>query len=655
MDLLVLSRSGNSITVKNRVALSFSGTGTDTFRKSELGTISMSAGDLLGFWIPSSNHARVAYATGSGTRYWSLASNPTGTQNWTLLTGPIQFAFEAKIDRVEILKSKLEPNIQTQLDLIESSLIVRTFHKAIPEDQSSASSTNNAYLHELPIARMGYISTIRAYVKSVGSMTVLVLQKIAANLSVRTSFTLSASSVGLKEWIANRDFSPIIVNPGEVVAWYAASSGGLTIAFSTPTNREIRTLTLNSLPTSTWTVWSAASAGYTLEFGFDVTEFPDSLSSNKKIKILDQEINNSLPVAWTFNGPWSASNGLIGPTPDGTLTNYGRTQMSYGSENRISWITFVAGTTTDRLLLGFSNYASGQTALALATGFQIDGTDGDSRIRICTTRSSSFTSVPATTASTVMPVLVAGRVYRIELISDRRKNTATIIDLTSGVRTSVVHDANATSSSNLTTGEQKDHLFISYIAGSPKVTKVEVWINELPFRHCLALGDSLTNGYGVSLADRWTQLIKDELDGDMIIDGRDGAMANNTWDRFMAEGIFICPRFVLWNIGTNDLDSGISSLRFRTNTLKFWCDAVGASLVVCKILPANGIDVDGINSYLSTLTGIYIVNVDKALSVDNDGVTPNASLLQADGLHWNAAGNLAVFNQVKTDAPELFN
>jgi hypothetical protein len=284
--------------------------------------------------------------------------------------------------------------------------------------------------------------------------------------------------------------------------------------------------------------------------------------------------------------------------------------------------------------------------------------DGAANLLTIHAPSTTFASAPAAVATVAISALVVGREYRLRLSRDQRINTATLYDLVTGSTIATVSNGNNISAStNGTSGECDDSPTIFNYAGQHLFKRVTA--SARPHAaHAIIYGDSITAGHVVGLTDRWGQMLRDALGGMVALGGVSNATSAMLPRRIAGElaAFVACGRlkWVIVYLGTNDQDSSLASFSTNVDALRTYCNANDLRLAVGVIAPGDGRAVTNLNSYLLGLTDVRHIRFDRALSINNDGITKDATKY-AEAVHPNALGNLAMYQRVLIDVPELFS
>ena len=178
----------------------------------------------------------------------------------------------------------------------------------------------------------------------------------------------------------------------------------------------------------------------------------------------------------------------------------------------------------------------------------------------------------------------------------------------------------------------------------------------------VCMGDSLTEGYNIPQATRWTDLLQDELKIQIINRGISGDTTGGMLARFQHEVVAAAPRHVIIMGGTNDLWFGLSHQLILSNyhAMLRHAQLHGIQTIIGIPTPVfhEGIEDEDDHRLYQNLPNLSqnvrklqdklrIYAADQNLpSIDfSKGMTPDLFLL--DGVHPNEAGNLVMMENAK--------
>lgn len=173
----------------------------------------------------------------------------------------------------------------------------------------------------------------------------------------------------------------------------------------------------------------------------------------------------------------------------------------------------------------------------------------------------------------------------------------------------------------------------------------------------ICMGDSLTEGYGISESDRWSDLLQKDLKIGIVNQGISGDTTGGMLARFQTDVLAENPTHVIIMGGTNDLWFGLSPKLILSNYHSMLRHARRAGIKAIIGLPTvvfheGFLDEDDprIFTPLSELSEkikdfkaqlkIYANDQELPLIDFSKNLTPNHFL--SDGVHPNEAGNLVM-------------
>lgn len=285
--------------------------------------------------------------------------------------------------------------------------------------------------------------------------------------------------------------------------------------------------------------------------------------------------------------------------------------------------------------------------------FLIDGVSGTANIY----SSYDGTSIPAEIRSSenLDFQLVSGNRYQLEMYKDGWTHEFTITDINSGLSTTVFYDSFLAGFSN-TAGQGWGGTGVISFSGSVIFKNHVLSVSNFPETKALVMGDSITEGMlmgtGVPNEARWSYKVRNNIyKGNAIISGRSGGTSADLKQRLdVINSLDINYRIAIILIGTNNRTSTLyaeweSDIVNIYNSIK----SQGAVPVIC-IPPL----VVGGDNYIIQMRDFILekgwntVRFDLATSLNRDGITADSNLF-FDGVHPNALGGQAMFEQAKLD------
>ena len=246
------------------------------------------------------------------------------------------------------------------------------------------------------------------------------------------------------------------------------------------------------------------------------------------------------------------------------------------------------------------------------------------------------------------------RSYKIEL--EKRscfEGILTLTDMNTGDKVQIV--------GNEVIGYGWDGPSIIAIKGSFKVMKF-VMINNQPKGARLGIyGDSFIEGasLGADAEKRYAVKIRSKLGGNCLISGRGGATVADLIKRLETDFDLFKPKYTLFAVGVNDsLIASFSTYKNNIEALINHVVKLGSEPILTTITRTVGeydnlAFIETANPWIRSL-GCKYIDFAKALSINYDGKTQNASLFFEDGIHPNIAGHEVMYEKALEDIKEVF-
>lgn len=196
---------------------------------------------------------------------------------------------------------------------------------------------------------------------------------------------------------------------------------------------------------------------------------------------------------------------------------------------------------------------------------------------------------------------------------------------------------------------------VAAIAGAVTVYELEHRANVRVRPRLMIIGDSITEGFAVTDAQKWSALLAAQIGQyEVCSSGIGGATTTSVLGRLASELLAIRPQNVIIFLGTN------ADASFATNivTLAYSAHRAGANVYVCTV-PTSSTHTATVNGMAAWVRKIAL---DLALTNSGAGSGVVAALYAGtdagggafnDSLHPNADGHAAMAARVLADAPEL--
>lgn len=319
--------------------------------------------------------------------------------------------------------------------------------------------------------------------------------------------------------------------------------------------------------------------------------------------------------------------------------------------NKSAWrVSFNTSTSANMIIAPYvmeSNYVRGETIATLR--FSVNKIDvGENRVDY------SFE---------------ANTDYRIDIIRNDKHCDFSIVNLRSGVKTELPSIVGETMGSKGLLYDIIGIYNVSEVSPIIKAISVESMV-EKPY--LIMYGDSITAGFYSTTTDGindkcYAYLVGEATSKKYLSSARGGGAfaglvgaTNNGYSykgRLDVELPRLLPSYAMVTIGTN---GGGEYSDYQQVVEKILSYGVTPILNTIPLRYSDGEVLDYVASTNAAILriwkdyGIHGARLDLATSLNNNGVTPNTSLFNEDGIHPNNDGHKAIFDRIKSDCPELF-
>lgn len=371
-------------------------------------------------------------------------------------------------------------------------------------------------------------------------------------------------------------------------------------------------------------------------------------NSLKSFSIFDDNFEDGT-ASLTLSAGWSAGSDGIAISSSGGWGNSALLNK-YTTIDRVSTRALVQIINTTSV---FSIIRKPTTLNQFGTVAQVD----------CLTSSLKFyaswdgsTTVPDVAKSISIPFsIVANRKYLLELKKIKAITTVTFTDTTNLNNTiSLTYDQENEAISGV--GRQWGAPGVMFHSGSIKLKRF-TYATEFPNApKVLVTGHSFVEGYALyaegDSSKTYSNLLFDSLNGDVAIAGRGGEDISTINTRNDID--FFSPTYHLVDIGSNDTVYATWLAGIQSYITKII--ASGAIPVLATIVPRSDRQtfINQANDWIR-LSGYNYVDFAKAVTLNNDSITQDPTLFWTDLVHPNIAGNAKMFQQLKIDAPYLWD
>lgn len=620
--------------------------------------VAVSAGDYICIRRAASTAATLAYSNGDGGSSYQVIGDLTGT-NVAASASAINLHY-----RVRWRATAKATDNASRMAIAEAAIGSKA---TIPTTYSygrvgiTPATTNNAKDWWFPGEAIGHAFQVkRLKFRNIPVAGIMQFAVLAPENAAGTSYTClrrfecRITTTGAVTLSAGTDFDAFIVDKGYRVAfipvtasftYYSSDAGGYQY-------------TANLMPGQTGIVLASVGFGMDLEVVGEGPAYVTSLLGEKMGERLRGSTTihrqlfagTSTPTNWSI-GTWTVNTGLVSPATAGwdkiakyTPTNFA-TRRFDGCIIRVN-----TASTAIKVLLGRDTSQGGGVMFNAATNKLELYTWGGG--------AGAGTLIDSVDTGFTAPIgTVAGRRYSLRWQRRNFRVRCILTDLTTQQSCSL--DCSRNGNTGITA---KGSTCVSFVAGSGSagdvtIELVETGIDVAKNPHYIQLGDSNSEktALGLLATASYAELVNVYRNkGDVLIAAQHGGTsagvaANIAWLPSVAGANTI----VGINIGTND--TALATWRTNMATIIEAIVAAGAQPLLFTLAPkTGGIYLSANADIRSYYFGAYpYVDACSALTASNDLTNWNAAYDSGDGVHWNGAGNTAIFEQIKADAPFL--
>lgn len=190
-----------------------------------------------------------------------------------------------------------------------------------------------------------------------------------------------------------------------------------------------------------------------------------------------------------------------------------------------------------------------------------------------------------------------------------------------------------------------DKLWYGFLSGGCNIEYVSVTTKKNP--DVVFIGDSITEGFGLSYNNSWPKKVIDQLGiTNYLCMGRSGG--NMTTVNMQLDTICskIKPKFIVVEIGTNGGNTQSNIQNMIDNIYK-----IGATPIICAI-PMKSSGTNDVNSVLRQFQET-IVGFDYATSTGSTTLTQDTTKFLSDMIHPNSSGTTAMADRFIADAGSI--
>ena len=179
----------------------------------------------------------------------------------------------------------------------------------------------------------------------------------------------------------------------------------------------------------------------------------------------------------------------------------------------------------------------------------------------------------------------------------------------------------------------------------------------------LCIGDSLTFGYEVPEEKRWTNLLSNELNIDVLNEGINGDTTSGILNRLLPKFREFKPSHVFILGGTNDLWFGLKNEFILSQIYAMCKQALHYNIIPIVGIPTPCFNTEEYNligeNYTSRIKIFQDDLVKFCLLKEIEFINLNEDILQEyfmdDGIHFNHDGHVFVMNKLKEILQKILN
>lgn len=534
------------------------------------------------------------------------------------------------------------------------------------------STTRTRILGDI-ITSSGYLNKITVYVHTAGTAKIKIVKKVSSTVySFVSEFSVTCVA-GINEFVAGTHFENISVTIGDSIAFYggtarveASATGtgpdGVTLIYngdltgsnitvvSTTNYMQLKADVSVGVPYDQLVDISTEAYATSQDLERQIASLPASLSDSLRKSIITelQRFNGTdLPTGWATSGTvWSVNNSLLasGAGSATAVANYDK-YSSMARKTTRARIKMIDA--SSRAGISFTPQEANR-----GTAVLINGATG-----LLELNSYTGTALTLSRTTPLPSAIVAGREYLIEVKKAGISTIATFRDTVTGATVSINQSQG---DGGTDAGAQHGKPGIMFISGNISVSRFELVSGVQQNPAWIIIGDSIVEGSNNS-ADwpkMWGYLLENMRGkGDTLIAARGGDETPNLIPRLDMDLNQFSPKYVIYEIGTNDTDQ--ATWRVNTQTVINAIVARGAIPILCTQVPRPSKQTQ-ITAQNADIRAKYFGNYDfidlaLAVSVSNAGLAYDPTYYQSDQTHLTVDGEAKLFAQVLADAPYLLD
>ena len=646
----VLRDNGDgTVTVVQTAEVTITGTGLKTLSDgADFNDIIIPAGGYLGVSIYT-GQAVLTYGAGSSGSYWHLAHNISGTvSKGNTSDEPLLWAYDlfhtevtiaslvAGIDTLNSEMSSADSRLTVVEDQINEHLAVTPQTIGASPVTGSTAGEGYTYIIATPVAVESKLSQFTCYATVAGAVKLKVIRDNSNGTGTVLSSATLTLVTGLNTFVDGVAFNDLILPAGGLLGISHYSGGGK--------------LTYNDAGSG---IYYAVAGDISGDFVIPKDDVADLLwefilnptgtvvaePAYNEYQTLLESIGSfgSLPLlwvnagsTWTF-GSGKASSGAVG------LTNQLRADRPYGLDHRVQrWEFQITNANT------VVNFLTNPTETE-HSGSVIRFNSSTNVLEVLTAYTGSNT--PTVLHSEALGFsLATGKRYAVEWENFGRTFTVRLWNKSGSEYFTYTRVADC-SGNGPDQGQLHGKPGVAVTTGSADIYSFAHYAIGAQNPALYMIGDSITEGYDVTDAEKFTTLVRARFDDRQVhASGVEGAIFTGALIRMRRELQYLHPKYVFIYLGTNaggesDLPGVVALAQSK-----------GATVLVGTV-PTSAGTTAAINALGSDVKKVAF---DLALTETGAGSAVIEGYYLADHLHPNPAGHLQMLNRILLDAPEIF-
>jgi len=584
----------------------------------------------------------IYFKTGAGETSYAVSNYTGKSVSLASLNYAVSINATIKYSQTGYISNR--NSIESLLSYLGNNFVEKTIGSAdnLVTYPSTASGNQPRYSATPYTGRYGYLKKVSVAVSGSGTEKILLGTVINGVFAYYGEFTLSIKD-GYHDYINGIDFTfdnPIL--PNTIIGLTQNTAMLMFYTGSSDKSYVINESTPNNVPNVM--NYSVAVKGTVIEFNKqdNVLDEAKKLVPSSRYLVKHDFIADGL--TGLTGSSWSASSSGVSNSSEGwgvQLYKNIRTDLdSHGMRVR-----FVAGS---GCIIAIGNRS---THSIPGTFFLADFTSG--KLKIIPNWEYNTSSIPSATAEKTSTVaLTTGREYIIEYKRETLiKARVTIYDCLSG-------QSDSLEKLNYGLYDSSNPCVIA-VAGNMTLKYME-YFSSMPVNSPLAIfGDSFVEAgtLGQELNKRYASLIQEALGEPIFIDGLGGETSYGLLLKYENDSL-TNAKYTLIATGMNDASGGFTDWKQNYFGVISLVERKGSIPILATVSRNGATDnlsfITSVNDFIRN-SGYPYLDVARALSVNNDGVTQDTNLVLSDLIHPNVAGHKAIYDRTWVDIPFIYD